>query len=59
MPMSIKMFLSSINLYIGNPEDDENDIQMLIETGATMNIRSLEYHLWVLSYCHEMVKEYL
>ena len=59
MHISINNSLSSVSLHIGNPDDDENRIQMLVDTGATMNSESLEYHLWIMYQCPEMMEEYL
>ena len=59
MPIIINDSLLSVNLHIGNPEDDENHIRILTDTGATMNTRSLEYNLWILYQCPETEKEYL
>ena len=59
MSISIKNYLPSINLHIGNLEDDENRIQIRVDAGAAMNTRSLEYHLWVIYQCLKMVEEYL
>ena len=41
MPNSIKHYHLSINLYIDDPDDDKNRIQMLIDTGAAMNTDNL------------------
>ena len=59
MHISINNSLPTVNLLIGNPEDDENRTQMLVDTGPAMNTESLEYHLWVIFQCPEMVEEYL
>lgn len=56
MPISINNSLTSVNLHIGNPEDDESHIRMLVDTGVAMNTGSIEYHLWVMSQCPEIVK---
>ena len=56
MYISINNSLPSINLHIDNPEDDENHIRILGDTGAVMNTGSLEYHLWVMSQCPECGK---
>ena len=50
--LSINNSLPSANLHIGNLEDDEN-------RGAAIGTRSLEYRMWVMSQCPEMVEEYL
>ena len=59
IPISINNSLPSANLHIGNLEDEENCIRILVDTRATMNTGSLEYQLWEMSHCPEMVKEYL
>ena len=60
-PIAISIInpLPSINLYIHNPDDDENRMHMLVDNGATINTRNLQYHLWVISQCPEMADEYL
>ena len=45
MPISINNSILSINLRIGNPEDDETRIRILVDTGATINTGNLQYHL--------------
>ena len=59
MPISIHNYLPSVNLHSDNLEDDENRIRILVDTEATMNTGSLEYHLWVMSQYPEMVEEYI
>ena len=59
MYIGINDSLFSDNLHIGNRENDENCIRMIVDTGATMNTGSLEYHIWVKSQCLEMAEEYL
>ena len=59
MPIIIHNPLSSINLCIGNLEYDENRIRILVDTGSAMYTGSLEYHLWIMSQCPEMMEEYL
>ena len=59
MSISINNSLRCVNLHIGNSEDNENRIRMLVYTRAVINSGSLEYHLRVMSQCPEMVEEYL
>ena len=59
MPISINNSLPSINLYIYNPENDEIHIRILVDTRATMNIRNLQYYMWVMSQYPERVNVYL
>ena len=49
MYIGINDSLSSDNLHIGNRENDENCIRMIVDTGAAMNTGGLEYYLWVMS----------
>ena len=48
MPISINNYLISVNLYIGDSEDDTNRIQILVDTRDTMNTENLQYHLLVM-----------
>ena len=59
MIISIKHYLPSVNLHIDNPKDSKNRIRMLVDTRATINTETLEYHLWVMSQCPEMMEKYL
>ena len=59
MPTSINNYLPSINLHIGNPEDDKNCMMMIVDTSAAIITRNLQYHLWVIPQCSEMVDQYL
>ena len=45
MPTSINNYLPSINLHIGNPEDDKNCMMMIVDTSAAIITRNLQYHL--------------
>ena len=58
MHISINNFLPSEFLHLGIPEDDENRMQMLVDTGAAMNTGGLTYHLWVMSQCPDIVEDY-
>ena len=59
MPISIRNSFPSISLHISIPDNNENHIRILVDTGATMNKGNLDYHLWVVSQCPGMVDEYL
>ena len=37
----------------------DNGMRMLVDTGAAINSGYLDYHLWVMSQCPEMVAEFL
>ena len=39
MHISINTFLPSVNLHIGNPDDDKYQIRILVDTVANMNTR--------------------
>ena len=59
MSISINNSLPSVCLHLGIPEDDENRIQMLVDTGDAMNTGDLNYHLWVMSQCPDIIEEFL
>ena len=59
MPISINNSLLSMCLHLGIPKDDENRMQMLVDTGAAMNTGDLKYHLWVMSQCPDIVEDFL
>ena len=59
MIISIKYYLPSIKLHIDNPEDSKNRIRMLVDNRVTINTDTLDYHLWVMSQCPEMMEKYL
>lgn len=44
--ISINNSFPSINLHLGIFEDEENLMQMLIDTGSAMNEGILIYYLW-------------
>ena len=44
----------SVVLHLGSVEDEESQMHMLLDTGVTMNLGSITYHLWVMSQCPEM-----
>ena len=39
--------------------DDNNCMRMLVDTGATTNSGHLDYHLWVMSLCPELIAKFL
>ena len=45
MPISINNSLPSVCLHLEILEDDENRMQMLVNTGAAMNTGDLKYNL--------------
>ena len=59
MPIQINNSLPSICLHIGLIKDEENKIRMLLDTGSAMNSGNLNYHLWVMSQCLEIVGEFI
>ena len=59
MHISINNSLPYVNLHLGNPEDDDNRMRILVDTEAVMNTGSLDYHLWIMVQCPEVVEEYL
>ena len=58
MPIKINNSLPFVCLHLGNPEDDENRMRMLVDTGAAMNTGDLKYYQWVMSQCPDIVDEY-
>ena len=59
MPISINNYLTSICLHLGISENDENRMQILVDTGAAMNTGDLKYNLWVMFQCPDIIEEYL
>ena len=59
MPIDINSSLLSVNLHLGIPEDDENRMQMLVDTGADMDTGNLKYYMWVMSQYPEIVDTFL
>ena len=59
MHISINNSLPYVNLHLGNPEDDDNRMRIIVDTEAVMNTGSLDYHLWIMVQCPEVVEEYL
>ena len=55
MPIDINSSLLSMNLHLGIPEDDENRMRMLVDTGADMDTDNLKYYMWVMSKYPEIV----
>ena len=37
----------------------DDGMRMLVDTGAAINSGHLDYHLWVMSQCPEMMAEFL
>ena len=59
MPIGINNSLPSVSLILGIQEDEESKMRMLVDTGAAMNTGNLQYHLWVMSQCPDIVHEFL
>ena len=59
MPISINNSLPSVNILLGLTMEPNNGMRMLVDTGAAINSGHLDYHLWVVSQCPEMVAEFL
>ena len=59
MHIGINNSLPSVSLHLGIPEDDENLMRMLIDTGAAMNTGNLQYYIWVMSQCSEILDDFL
>ena len=55
MSIPIKNSLLSVCIHLGSVEDEENNMRMLLDTGAAMNSGNLTYHLWVMSQYPEIV----
>ena len=48
-----------MRLHLGISKDDEKRMRILVDIGATMNTSNLQYHIWVMSQCHEIVDAFL
>ena len=59
MSIGINNSLSSVSLQLGIPEDDENRIRMLVDTGTAMNTGDFQYHMWVMYQCPDIVDTFL
>ena len=59
MPISINNSLPSVSFLLGLTMEADNGMRMLVDTGVAMNSGYLDYHLWVMSQCPEMVAEFL
>ena len=59
MPIGINNSLPSVSLILGSREDDENKMRMLVDTGAAMNTGDIDFHLWVMSRCPDIVDDFL
>jgi len=47
-----------MSLHLGMPEDNENKMPMLVDTGTAMNTGNLRFHMWVMSQCPNIVDEF-
>ena len=59
MPIGINNSLPSVSLILGSREEEENKMRMLVDTGAAMNTGNIDFHLWVMSQCPDIVDEFL
>ena len=59
MHISINNSLPSVSIQLGLRMGEDNDIRMLVDTGAAMKSGYLDYHFWVMSQYSEMVVEFL
>ena len=59
MIIKIKNSHPSINFHLGGKKDVGNRMRMLVDTDAAMKTENLNYHLWVISQCPEIVTECL
>ena len=59
MPIGINNSLPSVSLILGSSEEEENTMRMLVDTGAAMNTGNIDFHLWVMSQCPDIVDEFL
>ena len=59
MPVSINNSLPSVCLRLGILKDDENQMQIRIDTSEAMNTGILKYHLWIISQFLDIVEEFL
>ena len=59
MPISINNSLPSVNFLLGLTMEADNGMRILVDTGTAINSGYLDYHLWVMSQCPEMVAEFL
>ena len=59
MPITINNFFPQLILYLVLILEVEKCIRVLVDAGATTNADNMDYHVWVMSQCPEMVVEYL
>ena len=59
MPIGINNYPPSVSLILGIREDEENKMRMLVDTGAAMNTGNIDFHMWVMSQCPDIVDEFL
>ena len=59
MLIQIKNSLPSIYLHLRLIEDEVNKMRMLLDTGATMDSGNLNYYLWIMSQCPEIIDEFI
>ena len=59
MPICISNCLPSVSLILGIQEEEKSKMRMLVDTGAAMNTDNLQYHLWVMSQCPDIVHGFL
>ena len=59
MHIGINNSLPSVSLILGIREDEENKMRMLMDTGAAMNTGNIDFHMWVMSQCPDIVDEFL
>ena len=59
MPISINNSLPSVSILLGLMMEADDGMRMLVDTGAAINSGHLDYHLWVMTQCPEMMAEFL
>ena len=59
MPIKINNSHPSINFRFGGKKDDDNRMMMMVDTSTAIKTGNLNYHLWVMSQCQEIVAKYL
>ena len=59
MPFSINNSLPFLSILLSLTVEANNGMMMLVDTGPAMNSGHLDYHLWVMFQCPEMVAEFL
>ena len=56
MPISVNNSLPSVSIQFDLKIEEDNGMRMLVDTGVAMNLGYLDYHLWVMSQCSEMLR---